>query len=53
MDSLTHIAIGACISEAVLSKQIGKKALTLGAVTHSLPDIDIVVPFGFLLQKIC
>ena len=42
MDSLTHIALGACIGEAVLSRKVGKKALLLGAVAQSLPDIDVV-----------
>lgn len=42
MDSLTHIALGACIGEAVFSKQAGKKALVLGAIAQSLPDIDVV-----------
>ena len=42
MDSITHIALGACIGEAAFSKRIGKKALLLGAVAQSLPDIDVV-----------
>ena len=41
MDTITHIALGACIGEAVLSKQIGKKALIWGAVAQTLPDIDV------------
>lgn len=42
MDTITHIALGACIGEAALSKQIGKKALIIGAVAQSLPDIDVI-----------
>lgn len=46
LDSLTHIVSGACIGEAIAGKQLGKKALLLGAIAQSLPDIDIVVsPF--------
>ena len=41
MDSITHIALGACIGEAAFSKQIGKKALILGAIAQSFPDVDI------------
>jgi len=41
MDSITHIALGACLGEAALSKQAGKKALILGAIAQSLPDIDV------------
>lgn len=45
MDSLTHIVLGACIGEAIAGKQVGKKALILGAVAQSLPDIDFVASF--------
>ncbi|HEX6335023.1 MAG TPA: metal-dependent hydrolase [Flavisolibacter sp.] len=39
---MTHIALGACIGEAWLGKQLGKRALFLGAVAQSVPDIDFV-----------
>ena len=42
MDSITHIVLGACIGEVCVGKAIGKRALVLGAVAQSLPDIDIV-----------
>jgi inner membrane protein len=42
MDTLTHIAIGACIGEVLFSKQLGKKALLWGALAQSFPDIDFV-----------
>ncbi len=42
MDSLTHIAIGACIGELFLGKKIGRKAMLYGAIAASLPDIDFV-----------
>lgn len=42
MDSLTHIAIGACIGEVFFDKSIGKKALLWGALAQSLPDIDFI-----------
>jgi inner membrane protein len=45
MDSLTHIAIGACIGELFLGKKIGKKAMLYGAVAASIPDIDFVTAF--------
>jgi inner membrane protein len=45
MDSLTHIAIGACIGELVLGKKIGKKAMLYGAIAASFPDIDFVTAF--------
>lgn len=45
MDSLTHIVLGACIGEALAGKQLGKKAMLMGAIANSFPDIDIVASF--------
>lgn len=45
MDSITHIALGACMGEAFAGKKLGKKALLWGALAHSLPDIDFVSAF--------
>ena len=45
MDSLTHIALGACIGELVAGRKLGKKAMALGALAQSIPDIDIVGSF--------
>jgi len=42
MDTLTHIVVGACIGEAILDVKIGRKALFVGAIAQSLPDIDFV-----------
>lgn len=45
MDSLTHIVLGACIGELIAGKKLGKKAMLLGALAQSLPDIDFVASF--------
>ncbi len=45
MDSLTHIVLGACIGEAMLGKKLGKRAMFLGAVAQSIPDIDFIASF--------
>jgi inner membrane protein len=45
MDTLTHIAIGACIGEIALGKRIGRKAMMVGAAAQSLPDIDFLAAF--------
>ena len=45
MDSLTHIVLGACIGEVFIGKKAGRRALLLGAVAQSLPDIDFVAAF--------
>lgn len=42
MDTLTHIAIGACIGEAFFEKGFGKKALLWGILAQSIPDIDFL-----------
>lgn len=45
MDSLTHIALGACMGEAFAGKPLGKKAMLWGAMAQSIPDIDFVASF--------
>lgn len=42
MDSLTHIALGACIGEAFFEKGFGKKAMLWGALAQSIPDVDFI-----------
>lgn len=42
MDSLTHIALGACVGELFFEKGFGKKAMLWGAVAQSIPDIDFI-----------
>lgn len=57
MDIITHIALGACMGEAMLGKKIGKKAMLWGALAHSFPDIDVVsalwldTPAGLLAHR--
>ncbi len=42
MDTITHFALGACIGELFLGKQIGKKAMLIGAIANTIPDIDFI-----------
>lgn len=42
MDSLTHIALGACVGGLLGGKQLRTKALVWGAAAQSLPDIDFL-----------
>ena len=42
MDSITHIALGACVGEAFFGKGFGKKAMLWGALAQSAPDIDFL-----------
>ncbi|MEJ2307980.1 MAG: metal-dependent hydrolase [Gammaproteobacteria bacterium] len=46
MDTVTQIALGAAVGEAVIGKQIGRKALLWGAVCGTIPDLDVFVPLG-------
>lgn len=45
MDSLTHIALGACMGEAFAGRKLGKKAMLWGALAQSVPDIDFIASF--------
>jgi inner membrane protein len=42
VDSLTHLVLGACIGEALLARPLGKRALVLGGIAQSLPDVDVL-----------
>lgn len=42
MDTLTHIALGACIGELFTDKTFGKRAMLWGALAQSIPDIDFI-----------
>jgi inner membrane protein len=46
MDSLTQIALGAAVGTAVLGRKVGARAALWGAVCGTLPDLDVLVPFG-------
>jgi len=51
MDSLTHIVLGASLGEVLAGKRLGKKALIIGAIANSFPDIDFVAGFWMPLSK--
>lgn len=40
------MALGAAVGEAVIGRQIGRKALLWGAICGTLPDLDVFVPLG-------
>lgn len=45
MDSVTQIALGAAVSHTVLGRHIGRRALIIGAVLGTLPDMDVLVRY--------
>jgi inner membrane protein len=46
MDSLTQIALGAAVGTAVLGRKVGARAAVWGAVCGTLPDLDVLLPYG-------
>jgi inner membrane protein len=40
LDSLTQIVLGAGIGELVMGRKIGNKAILLGAIAGTVPDLD-------------
>lgn len=46
MDSLTQIALGAAVGEAVLGRRVGHKAALWGAILGTVPDLDVFIPLG-------
>jgi len=45
VDSITHIALGAVTGEAIAGKSLGKRAMFIGALAQSIPDIDFITAF--------
>lgn len=46
MDSVTQAALGATIGGAVLGHRLGRKAILIGAVLGTLPDLDVALDYG-------
>lgn len=45
MDTLTHTVLGACLGETIAGKQLGKKAMLIGALANNFPDVDVMATF--------
>ncbi|MBW1800134.1 MAG: metal-dependent hydrolase [Deltaproteobacteria bacterium] len=46
MDTVTQIALGAAVGEAVMGRQVGKRALLWGGICGLLPDLDLLIPIS-------
>ncbi|MCH4564819.1 metal-dependent hydrolase [Halomonas sp. EGI 63088] len=46
MDPVTQVALGASIGGVVLGRRLGRKAVLIGAVLGTLPDLDVVIDYG-------
>lgn len=51
MDTLTHIALGACVGDAILGQKLGKRAMLIGAIANSIPDIDFIASFWLPIDE--
>ncbi len=47
MDSLTQVALGGAVGDAVLGQKAGNKAVLWGTILGTVPDLDVVT-FAFL-----
>lgn len=45
MDSASQIVLGATLAHVTLGRQLGNRALLLGAALGTLPDLDVLVPY--------
>jgi inner membrane protein len=45
MDSLTQIVLGAATGEIILGRKLGNKAILLGAIAGTIPDLDVIYNF--------
>ncbi|ATH77648.1 hydrolase [Vreelandella venusta] len=46
MDSITQAALGAAVGGAILGRRWGRKAIVVGALLGTLPDLDVVLDYG-------
>lgn len=51
MDSITQIALGAAVSEAVMQNKVGRRASLWGAIAGTLPDLDVLIPMGNAVKE--
>ena len=42
MDSLSQLTLGAAVSELVLGRKLGNRAMVWGAIAGTIPDLDVV-----------
>ena len=50
MDSVTQIVLGAAVAESCVGRRIGRRASLYGAVVATLPDLDVFVPLGGVVE---
>jgi len=50
MDSVTQMVLGAAVAEATIGRKIGNRAILWGAIAGTLPDLDVFVPLGDVVE---
>lgn len=45
MDSVSQAALGATVCYASIGPRLGRRALIIGAIVGTLPDLDVLVPY--------
>ncbi|MFT5449723.1 MAG: inner membrane protein [Gammaproteobacteria bacterium] len=50
MDSLTQVVLGAAVAEAAIGRTVGRRAAVYGAALGTLPDLDVFVSFGGVIE---
>lgn len=51
MDSLTQVVLGGAVAYAVMGNKVGRKAAIYGAVLGTLPDLDVLIPYGGAVEN--
>ncbi|MDC0434418.1 metal-dependent hydrolase [bacterium] len=51
MDSISQFALGAAIGEATLGTRLGKKAMLIGGLLATLPDLDVLVRYADAVES--
>jgi inner membrane protein len=51
LDSVSQIALGAAACHVITGKQLGRKALILGALLGTLPDLDVLINYGDVVSN--
>lgn len=51
MDSVSQLVLGSAVGYSALGTKIGRKALIVGAVLGTLPDLDVFINFGGAVEN--
>ena len=51
MDSVSQLVLGAAASHVITGKKLGRKSLVLGAALGTLPDLDVLINYGDVVNN--